>query len=117
RAKQDALNDTDGFADSLPAMQRQRVVNALNANVSRNGKIVTRKQAIRDMVAAGSRVGESGECRAMLHTDGSYTLEKNLSKTALNYADHITKGEIASAAHQAATCPLNDLPAPTEAQK
>jgi len=91
KAKQDALNDIDGFADNLPPMQRQKKIDALNKQVVVQGNLITRKQHVRDMVARGSRVGMTKEGRALLHKSGSYTLEKDLSKTALDYAEHLTK--------------------------
>ncbi|HEY3434297.1 MAG TPA: LPD38 domain-containing protein [Solirubrobacterales bacterium] len=88
--KKAAIDDTDGFADSLPPHQRQRVINALNQLVTMGGKTDTRKAHMRRAVDAGARVAQTPEGRALRYPDGRYILESALSKTALDYADHIT---------------------------
>lgn len=54
QAERDAEQDTDGFADSLPAMQKGRVIKTLNTLIrSGDGKVRSRKEHIRDAVNRG----------------------------------------------------------------
>jgi len=91
KANAEAENDTDGFAESAsdnPA-RRQFIRNALNGLVSSNGKTSYRKALVREAVADGATVEEKEGQRALVGQGGSYRLQSQLTKTAIDYAEHL----------------------------
>jgi hypothetical protein len=80
-------SDVDGFADGMSAMQKARVLAALNEQIlDKNGARQTRKSLIRERVAAGWYV-EKSSSNGVILTDGDLFLDaKRITKTAIDYA-------------------------------
>ncbi len=81
-----------GFTDGLTPMHRAKAVSALTAMRRFNG--VTRQiiDQVRDLVDAGSIVKpHPRDGRRLVGPDGSFLVEKDLSKTALDYAEHLIR--------------------------
>lgn len=97
KAKEDKATETrntDGFAETKhpnSPMLQQRVRNALNQEIKFNGKLMSRKSAVRERVVNGATVGEKEGQRALINPSGSYLLEKQISSTAMDYAQHLAE--------------------------
>ena len=90
-ARLSAENDTYGFAESAapnPAI-RQRIRNALNRLVSANGEIISRKALVMRAVNSGATVGQREGQRAILYPRGAYNTERQISKTAMDFAEFL----------------------------
>ena len=88
-AEEAARIDIDGFGDELTPAQRGLLVKRLNKTLSFNGAIKSRKQGIRDAVATGAVVKTVNGERRLTNPDGSFLSEKDISKTAMDYAEHL----------------------------
>lgn len=87
-----------GFTDGLTPMHRAKVVSALTTMRRFDG--VTRQiiDQVRDLVNAGSLVKpHPRDGRRLVGPDGSFLVEKDLSKTALNYAEYLIRQKEAAA--------------------
>lgn len=69
-------------AKALEQMTTQRMINRVGQ---------TRKQYIEDSVKQGATVGEREGQRALVFPDGSYMRQSEITKTALDYADYLSK--------------------------
>jgi hypothetical protein len=85
-----AREDIDGFGDSFPAITRTKAVQALMRTVSADGRLMSRRDLVREKVAAGGRVvtRPDGE-RVLQMPDGAYLERAGLGKTGLDYAEHL----------------------------
>lgn len=88
-AAQAVRDDVDGFADGLDSMRAARVRKTLNGPIRRGGKVVSRKELVRELVAAGHEVRTVNGERRFVGPDGTWLEEKTVSKTALDYAEHL----------------------------
>ena len=90
--EQDALAaeraDIDGFADDLTPMRRGKIIEALAVQMTLNrGSVKSRRDHIRDLLAKGYKVVHDPRRGRILQTDqGDFWFEKELTKTALDYA-------------------------------
>lgn len=94
RSQQAELEDIDGFADDKSPMAKQRIINALNKKVMRGGKLVSRKDIIREMVQDGAVVEAAKrekEGRRLVQPDGSYLGEDQITKTGIDYAEYLMR--------------------------
>jgi hypothetical protein len=83
------FEDVDGFTDGMSAMQKEKVLKALNATVNYRGTITTRKAIIREKVAAGFYV-EDDDTDGRILTDGDvFQGVKQITKTGLDYAAYL----------------------------
>lgn len=84
-----------GFTDKMTPMQRAKADRALGMQMRINGKITSRGRAMYDRVRQGWRVRASkmglAPVRVLQQTSepGTYLLEKDVSKTALDFAEHL----------------------------
>lgn len=82
----------DGFTDAMTPAARARAHAALSKWMRVNGETDARGEHVRRLVAKGYRTVESKSYgRILQNPEGSGLLEKDLSKTALDYADHLVK--------------------------
>lgn len=86
----DTINDTSGFADSMTPMAKKKAIDALNRTMSRDGQLMSRKDIVRDCIAKGYKVEQTatGE-RRLKGPDGSFLDESQISKTAMDFAEHL----------------------------
>ena len=82
---------THGFADRFAPNARQRIINTLLKTMGFDGKIMTRKEYIEKAVSFGARVVGSGSNRRVQHSDGGFFDQKQITKTAMDYADYLVK--------------------------
>ena len=101
--------DIDGFADDLSPLRRGRIVEALSVLMTVGGSLKSRKEHVRDLVAEGYRIAQvpAGETwllhrrkgledvqipvgsRILQNETGGFFTEKDLTKTALDYAEFL----------------------------
>ncbi len=86
--KQREIEDIDGFADDASPMKRGRVLKTLNRNISRNGRLMKRKNAIREAVAEGAVGGEREGKPAIIYPDGRYF---HGTATGRDYANYLAE--------------------------
>lgn len=109
---QAVLDDIDGFADAASPMQKAKVLATLQKQIVSNRKASSRRDLVRDRVGDGATVVTSNGERRLTNPNGSYLAESQISKTAMDYAEHLiakrepvtpqaskaTEGEVAPAA-------------------
>jgi len=78
--------DLDEFDSSMTPMQRGRVISALSKQVNYGGRVLTKRDLIRDRVDAGYTVDEDGN---LADPDGSFLGPNVLTKTGIDYARHL----------------------------
>ena len=94
--------DTRGFTDGMSDMQRGKVLDNLLRPISSDGVLFTRKGLVEQRVAAGWRVQPSKTGRRFVGPDGSFLTERDLTKTALDYAAYLTPQSLGDAAAERA---------------
>ena len=82
-------NDIDGFMSNAAQVVRDRAIKTLNTSTSSNGILTTRKALIRERVANGAKVTQAKEGRRLVMPSGTYLAESDITKTAMNYAEHL----------------------------
>jgi len=89
RAETDALPLAQ-YVKDMSAMQRGKILSVLNKDRSINGKPDTQKDYVEREVPKGAKVVtlKNGR-RAFQKPDGSFLYESDLSKAALDYAEHL----------------------------
>lgn len=89
-AKRASMEDIDGFGDNMGALTRGGVVSALNSQQSFNGQQMTRKAFIRQAVADGATVApHPADVRRITFAGGGYMTQKDIGKTAMDYAEFL----------------------------
>lgn len=88
-------DDTDGYADQFPLMQRGRVIATLLKTVVNGGRVWTRKDLIRAKVADGWKVTTFNNVRMLKDVDGWYLDAKAITKIGLDYAEYLSEQLIA----------------------
>jgi len=84
--------DLDGFDKGMSPMKRKKVLEALNKRVSINKKFASRRDHVRRLVQEGRRVKDHPKFRRILQDDdGVFLSERDLTKTGLDYAEHLIK--------------------------
>lgn len=94
RAEKDAASkaeaeDIDGFMPNATKLVRGRIMKTLSTRVTQGGKEITRKALVRERVAAGATVEQAKEGRRLVLPSGAYVTEDQISKTAMDYAEHL----------------------------
>lgn len=80
-------------------MHRKRARNYLTSSIRSDGKITSVRELVEKRVADGWRIREKDGTRRLEHPDGRFLFEKDIGKTAMDYADHlIEKREMAAKA-------------------
>lgn len=80
-------------------MHRKRARNYLTSSIKSDGKITSVRELVEKRVADGWRIREKDGTRRLEHPDGRFLLEKDIGKTAMDYAAHlIEKREMAAKA-------------------
>jgi len=79
----------EGFADDKANFQRARIVKILNVKMTYKGKLTTRKQLVRDNVAAGWTVQETKGKRRFVSPEDTFLIETDITKTAMDYAEYL----------------------------
>jgi hypothetical protein len=75
------------YVSSMPPMQRAKVSAALQKNITSNGVLQARSVLVEKWVAEGATVVQKADQRELTKPSGNYLLEKDLSKTAMDYAE------------------------------
>ena len=79
-----------GFTDSMEPKARAKAIEALNKQVSVSGNFAQRGQHIVELVKAGATVRDDKKYKRILETpDGGFWAEKDLTKTALDFAVYL----------------------------
>jgi hypothetical protein len=80
------------FTGKMTPMGAKRAEDALNVNLSHDGRILSRRDLVRERVAAGAKivVSQGGE-RRLVSLQGTYVSEKQISKTAMEYAAYLIR--------------------------
>ena len=81
------IEDTDGYADKMPAMQKAKAIHALQTKVNYHGKLISRRDLIRAKVADGAIMVRG----ALELPDGVFLDKRALTDTGLRYAAHLIK--------------------------
>lgn len=81
--------DIDGFMPNATKLVRGRIVKTLSTPITNGGKTTTRKALVRERVAAGAKVEQAKEGRRLVMPSGAYLGEDQISKTAMDYAEHL----------------------------
>lgn len=85
-----APEDYHGFGDAMAPMLRARMEKALAVQMRFDGAFATRKAEIERRVAAGARVEPHDKDGRRLHSaSGGYLTEKDITKSAMDYAEHL----------------------------
>lgn len=85
-----AQRDTSGFAETLSTpIQQERARATLNQSQSFDGITKPRKQGIQDAITDGGVVETREGQRALVKPGGSYLLERQITKTGMDYAEHL----------------------------
>lgn len=80
----------DDFTASMPPMARARALRALATLMRHNGTVRTRREIVEVMVGAGATVvAHPKDGRRLMRPDGSFIEERRLTKTAMDYAEHL----------------------------
>jgi hypothetical protein len=88
-SQQELEEDTQGFYDTMTPLQAHKARQALWVQQGFSGKYMTRKRFIEEKVAEGWTV----EGVHFTGPDGRYYTQKDITKTAIDYAKHLTRGE------------------------
>ena len=91
-------SDIGGFEQTLSPASRAKAIVQMNEQHIINSKPQTRKQYIEEAVSQGSVTGEREGQRALIHPNGDYMLQKDITKTALDYADYLKTAKLATPA-------------------
>jgi len=91
-AKQRAelLASFDGFGAEFTPAARGKAYAALTVQMNVNGVVASRKDHIRNLVASGYRTATYQKGRVLVKGD-NFFYEKDLTKTALDFADHLAR--------------------------
>jgi hypothetical protein len=81
--------DMDGFKEGASVLARSAAREALNKNVVNNGRAITRKALVRDRIAKGATVQAVAGKRRLTNSDGSFLGEDQITKTGMDYAEHL----------------------------
>lgn len=81
--------DIDGFMPNATKLVRGRIVKTLSTPITNGGKTTTRKALVRERVADGAKVEQAKEGRRLMMPSGTYLGEDQISKTAMDYAEHL----------------------------
>lgn len=73
----------------MPPMQKTKAINALNKRVLRDNEAVRRKDLVRKLVSEGWVVADRKGERCIVGKDGRFIEQSRISKTALDYAEHL----------------------------
>ncbi|MGE5522376.1 MAG: LPD38 domain-containing protein [Rhodospirillaceae bacterium] len=103
---QAARDDTDGFADQMTPPLRRKAIEALNVNRLFDGELLTRKEGVRRAVAQGATITQGKEGRRLMKPDGAFLAERDISKTAMDYAAHLIAAKSQAPAVQVDKTPL-----------
>ena len=84
----------DVFLSGLSPMNAERARKALGRNLNDSGVLRTRQAIVERLVDAGATVivSRGGE-RRLSKPDGAYLAESQLTKTAIEYADHLVRNK------------------------
>jgi hypothetical protein len=93
KAVQEPIKETDTFTDGMLPMQAKRVNDALDRSIQHNGKLTTRRAMVKALVDDGATIVEKNGERRLQRPNGNFLIEKDISKTAMDYADHLIKQE------------------------
>lgn len=84
------LAAVDDFTASMTPMARVRAESALATSMNHNGTVRTRREIVETMVGDGATVvPHPKDGRRLMRPDGSYIEERRLTKTAMDYAEHL----------------------------
>ncbi|MFA5706845.1 MAG: ParB/Srx family N-terminal domain-containing protein, partial [Candidatus Neomarinimicrobiota bacterium] len=114
KAVQEPIKETDTFTDGMLPMQAKRVNDALDRSIRHNGKLTTRRAMVKALVDDGATIVEKNGERRLQRPNGNFLIEKDISKTAMDYADHLIKQK---SRKQAIDKEVADLNIQVDAQK
>jgi len=80
----------DGFTARMAPMARARAVRALATLMRHNGIVRSRREIVEVMVGDGATVvPHPKDGRRLMRPCGAYIEERRLTKTAMDYAEHL----------------------------
>jgi len=90
--KQTTHDSWSGFVDALTPTKKAKAIDALNKQVSVRGEFAARGDHIAHLVANGWRVQKTKTGRVLEAPGGTFLSERDLTKTALDFAEYLSKG-------------------------
>jgi len=95
KAKEDKVKaereDLDGFDSGMKAMGRGRAIKTLSANVKHKGRVISRRNLIRELVKEGRTINNKGQ---LIKADGSFLDARDLTKTGIDYAKYLISKKV-----------------------
>lgn len=86
-----------GFVDALTPTKKAKAIDALNKQVSVRGEFAARGDHVAHLVANGWKVQKTKTGRVLEAPGGTFLSERDLTKTALDFAEYLSKGSARSA--------------------
>lgn len=89
-APETSVSSSASFTASMTPMARGRAESALDKSVGNGGRVITRRALVEETIGKGATVqtAKSGE-RRLTTPDGAYLAESQISKIAMDYAEHL----------------------------
>lgn len=96
--------DYHGFGDKLAPMLRARMEKTLSTQMRFDGRFATRKEEVERRVAAGARVESNAkDGRRLVNAEGGgFLAERDITKAAMDYAQHLIAQRAETATQAAA---------------
>lgn len=79
----------DDFGSDMTPMQRASAHKALMRNMNFRGKVMSRQEIVKSMISEGAKVVNRYSTRGLQLPNESFLSESQLSKTAMDYAEHL----------------------------
>lgn len=97
-ARERDRRDFDGFTDGMTPVHAGRVAKTLNRVVLYKGRPISRRDLIREKVAAGAYMDRVGGSPIVMGRDGAFFDQKALTQIGLDYARYLIERRDAQAA-------------------
>jgi hypothetical protein len=107
----------DTFVASMNPMAAQRARNAMDKSILAEGRAFSRRELVERDISEGAKVvtASNGE-RRLQKPDGRYRAESQISKTAMDYAEHILASAAPAVSSPATAAPATDEKGRTTAE-
>ncbi len=106
-------DNVGGFVDGLTAMQKARILTALNKQMRFDGIVMTRRKMVEDAISEGRTVEKHPKWGRILNdvTGGGFLEEKTITKIAMDYAEFLIAKKQPDAVDTEVTQPVTPEPA------
>ena len=86
-----APSSSDSFTKSMSPLARAKAEAALSKSLVNQGRAISRRSLVEEKIAAGAKIETRNGERRLMTPDGSYLAESQISKTGMDYAEHLTR--------------------------